>query len=116
MINDNENEATKIKSRSQRYNIKRPRPRHGQKNTTPKQHLKFNSWRVKLSWVELKKSVAFKKACIHMHYTLLYNNSAKCHFIVKLCPEVYLELFHRNAIFNSVKYKNFSDRNSSSEK
>ena len=51
-----------------------------------------------------------------MHYTLLYNNSAKCHFIVKLCPEVYLELFHRNAIFNSVKYKNFSDRNSSSEK
>ena len=51
-----------------------------------------------------------------MHYTLLYNNSAKCHFIVKLCLEVYLELFHRNAIFNSVKYKNFSDRNSSSEK
>ena len=41
-----------------------------------------------------------------MHYTLLYHNSAKCHFIVKLCPEVYLELFHRNAIFNSVKYKN----------
>ena len=43
MINDNENEAAKIESRSQRYNIKRPRPRYGQKNTTPKQHLKFNS-------------------------------------------------------------------------
>ena len=33
MSNDNENEAAKMKSRSQRYDISRPRPRHGQKNT-----------------------------------------------------------------------------------
>ena len=43
MIKDNENEAVKIKSRSQRHNMKRLRPRHRQKNTTPKQHMKLNS-------------------------------------------------------------------------
>ena len=33
MINDNKNEAAKIKLSSQRYNIKRSRPTHGQKYT-----------------------------------------------------------------------------------
>ena len=31
MSSDNENEAARMKSRSQRYDIRRPRPRHGQK-------------------------------------------------------------------------------------
>ena len=38
MINDNENKA-KMKNRSQRYDISRPRPRNGQKYT------KYNMFR-----------------------------------------------------------------------
>ena len=70
---------------------------------------------------ELKKSVAYKKKHVFtwtIHYFAIIPQIAHylCHFIIKLCPEMYLEPFHRNAIFNSVKYKNFSVRNSSSEK
>ena len=79
MINDNENEAAKIKSRLQRYNMKRPRPRHGQKIL----HLS-NIWssiheevKQHWGWVE-KKRCLLKKACIHMDYTLLCNNSTNC--------------------------------------
>ena len=67
MINGNENEAEN-KNRSQRYEINKPKPRHGTKSTkykmsqynngymylaTPKQHL-----------AQLKKVMLIKKACI----------------------------------------------------
>ena len=74
----------KMKNRSHRYEINRPRSRHGHKYskykkclckmmpimylTTPKQHLKLNSWKscaiLGLSW---EKNVAYKKACIPLN-------------------------------------------------
>ena len=70
----------KIKNRSYRYDINRPRPRHGHKYTKYKmclnimmvicikQHLsKFEAQflkKISNTEVELKKSVAYEKACI----------------------------------------------------
>ena len=67
MINDNENEAAKIKSRLQRYNMKRPRPRHGQKIL----HLS-NIWssiheEVKQHWGWVEKKALLIKKSMYSH-------------------------------------------------
>ena len=78
MINDNENEAAKIKSRSQRYNIKGP----GLDMDKKILHLSniWSSIHEELSWVELswKKALPLKKRAFTctIHYFTIIPQSA----------------------------------------
>ena len=53
-----------MKNKSHQYDINRSRPRHGRKYT--KQNLKFNSWKLRLSW---KEAVLIKGLYLFCHYS-----------------------------------------------
>ena len=111
MINDNKNE-TEMKNRSHRYDITRPRPRHGHKyaiynmsqfNMTiciNQQYATFEAQFMKNlsnTEAELKKSVAFKKS-VQDNWFLEYldiSKAANQRCSSKRCSEIIQQIYRR---------------------